>query len=155
MDTSGSFDQFMERLESGDSRAWVAVYQRFSESLLRLAASRIARRYRSRFDEEDVVQSAFRSFYARNENGHFEFNDWDNIWALLVAITVRKCCRKVEEQNAKKRDVRRDSAKPLESHSNDELGNRGFARDPTPEEAAVLEETLRSMLNQLAASHRN
>ena len=44
---------------------------------------------RQKVDPEDVVQSAFRSFFTRQAAGQFDVASWDDLWGLLVVITVR------------------------------------------------------------------
>ncbi len=47
------------------------VVERYTERLLGLAARRLPSRVRRRVDPEDVVQSAYRSFFQRLREGRF------------------------------------------------------------------------------------
>ncbi|MFO0845256.1 MAG: hypothetical protein U0797_23215 [Gemmataceae bacterium] len=58
-------------------------------------------------DPEDVVQSAYRSFAARE--GRFTLSRGGDLWRLLVAITVHKVRRLAEHFAAAKRSAARES----------------------------------------------
>jgi hypothetical protein len=66
------------------------IWQRFFRDLLDLARKNLDKRVRRRTDEEDVLQSIFRSFCARQGRGEFDLADRDELWRLLVTITLRK-----------------------------------------------------------------
>ena len=57
------------------------------------AASYVHRLVLKTFDPEDVVQDVWLTFFQRTETGDCEFKDWDEIWHLLVMLTMRKCRR--------------------------------------------------------------
>jgi RNA polymerase sigma-70 factor (ECF subfamily) len=98
-----------------------------------------------RVDPEDVVQSAYRSFFARLAAGQFTLDEWGEVWGLLVRITLRKCGHKLEHARAMRRDATREVSMAA---SNDDSGDcwQPIARNPTPVEALVLAETVESLL---------
>jgi hypothetical protein len=51
-------------------------------------------------DAEDVLQSAFRSFFGGLENGKFAVEGEGDLWGLLAAITLHKLYRQVRSGNA-------------------------------------------------------
>ena len=59
----------MERLRAGDDEAAREVFDRFARRLVGLARRRFDRRLAHRVDPEDVVQSAFKSFFVRHREG--------------------------------------------------------------------------------------
>jgi RNA polymerase sigma-70 factor, ECF subfamily len=137
-----SFSALMGRLGSGEDSAARDVFHRFAGRLVALARRRVSRRFAYRVDPEDVVQSAFKSFFVRQREGTLRPRDWDGVWSLLVLITVRKCVDRVDYLRAGRRDVLREA-----TCSGGEEPPWQFAldREPSPEEAAALAETLESL----------
>src|SRR4051812_14113370 len=99
-----SFADLMARLRAGDQDAAARVYQHFARRLIGLARSRLDGLMRRKEDPEDVVQSVFRSFFARQAGGQFDLDDWNSLWSLLTVITLRKCGHRVEYFRAARRD---------------------------------------------------
>jgi RNA polymerase sigma-70 factor (ECF subfamily) len=99
-----------------------------------------------------VVQSAYKSFFARYGAGKLEAVNWDSLWGLLTLITMRKCAERVAYHRAKRRDVAREAPAPP--------GEEGSAwpeplgREPTPLEAAELSETVDRLLADLDEDER-
>jgi RNA polymerase sigma-70 factor (ECF subfamily) len=137
----------MHRLRQGDPRAAAAVFQRYARRLIRLAQSRLEGRLRRQVDAEDVMQSAFKSFFVRQAAGEYHLEDWDGLWSLLTVITLRKCGRQIRRFLAEGRDVRREVAPPGPEGSNS--GWEALGDDPTPSEAAVLAETIEHLMRGL------
>ena len=136
-----SFDDLMVRLRAGDPEAAARVFERFAHRLIGLARARWAGRS-GKLDPEDVLQSVFRSFFARHAGGQFHFDGWEGLWAMLVLLTVRKCGRQARHLRAACRDLRREAA------DNDDLDWEGLAREPSPEEAAALSDLLAELLHR-------
>jgi RNA polymerase sigma-70 factor (ECF subfamily) len=105
--------------------------------LCRLVEREMNRRFRRKEDPEDVVQSAFRTFYRRNAKGEFHIDSSVDLWRLLETITRHKLLKHIEKNDAAKRDPKRE-----EYPEGDDL--RG--RDPTPEEAAMAADLLETAL---------
>ncbi|OYV86550.1 MAG: hypothetical protein B7Z73_11560 [Planctomycetia bacterium 21-64-5] len=137
--------ELVARARSGDQEAAAELFNRFSRRLVMLASSRLDRLVRGRVDPEDVVQSAYRSFFARLADGQFSLDEWGEVWGLLVRITLRKCGHKLEHARAARRDAAREVAF---SGSADDSGDgwQPIARNPTPVEALMLAETVESLL---------
>jgi RNA polymerase sigma-70 factor (ECF subfamily) len=85
------------------------IETRFRERLLRIAKTRLDRRLVPRIDEQDVLQSVLRSFFVRHADGQFAFESWNEVWALLVLMTKRKCVKQAQVHFAECRDVRKNS----------------------------------------------
>jgi RNA polymerase sigma-70 factor (ECF subfamily) len=143
-----SFQEMLLRLERGENDAAAQVFQRFAARLVALAGGRLNQRLLQKVDPEDVVQSAFRSFFCGQRAGKFKTGDWGGLWGLLVTITLRKCGRRAEEFYAARRDVRREGQVWV-----DESGSRVefeiAAPDPSPSEAAALAELLEQVAEGL------
>ena len=146
-----SFSDLMDRLRRGDSAAAERVFARFAGRLIGLARRRLGARLRGKEDAEDVMQSVLKSFFVRQAGGEFELGDWDGLWALLTVITLRKCGYRTRRFLAARRDVRREAA----PSSPDEAGGwEAVSREPTPEEAAVLAETVEDLFRGLDEDNR-
>jgi RNA polymerase sigma-70 factor (ECF subfamily) len=138
-----AFAVLMDRLRRGDPGAAEEIFRRFAGRLIGLARNHLDARVRRKVDPEEVMQSALKSFFLRQQAGAFDLADWDGLWALLTTITLRKCGLRTEHYRAQRRDVGRE-AEPLPE---DEASSwQALARDPTPSEAAVLAETVERLL---------
>ena len=140
----------MSQLKGGDQDAASVVFYRFRDRLIALARSRLDTRIRRREDPEDVVLSAYRSFFRRHAAGSYDFTGWDELWSLLTVITVSKSINRAEYHLARRRTVARED----DGGSNEDVTDRLeqlVDREPTPLEAAILEETVESCARAQAA----
>jgi RNA polymerase sigma-70 factor (ECF subfamily) len=150
--TRDSFHEFMERLHRGEATA-DEIFRRFAARLLALARGRFAGPLRHKVDAEDVVQSAYKSFFRRYGAGNLTIDGWDGLWGLLALITVRKCAERVAYHRAERRDVAREASAP--SGAEDRAPwEETLGREPTPQEAAVLSETVEQLLASLDPDER-
>jgi RNA polymerase sigma-70 factor (ECF subfamily) len=147
-----SFDELMDRLRARDGEAARQVFTRFAGRLIGLAHTRLDRTIRAKVGAEDVVQSVFKSFFRCHADGQFDLHDWDGLWSLLVVITARKCGRQLRRFHRAGRDVRKEM--PVPDGSDAAHGFEALARDPSPEEAAVLAETLEQVMRGLQERER-
>jgi RNA polymerase sigma-70 factor (ECF subfamily) len=149
MPATDSFEAFYGRLNAGDSQAAEQLHARFTRGLLQLARGALGGWVRARLDEEDVIQSVYRSFFEQCRAGELQARDWRSLWALLAVMTARKCINRMEHHRAARRDpdreVRLNGPGP---------GPQLAADEPTPLEAAALAETLELVLNGLEARDR-
>ena len=128
----------MPRTRSGRAAAR-AIVDRYFDRLARLARSRLAASLAARTDPEDVVQSAYRSFFVRARGGEFAVVRGGDLWRLLAAITLHKVHRQHARHLAQRRSVRKES--PLA----EEFLPPAAAADPTPAEGAALAEELQAL----------
>jgi RNA polymerase sigma factor (sigma-70 family) len=124
----------LEQLAAGESRAAGAIYERYVERLIALARQRLSQKLTARLDPEDVVQSAYRSFFARAQQGDFVLQRSGDLWRLLASIAIHKLKRQVEHHSSLKRSVNREKAT--------ELATLGAAREPTADEVCQTIELL-------------
>ncbi len=143
MPANDVFTQLMRRLRGGEDGAAREVFERFARRLLALARSRFRKGLEGKVDAEDVVQSAYKSFFLRHRAGKVEVRDWNGLWGLLSRIALRKCADRVEYFRAGCRDVAREAAGPPPP---DPGGWELEGREPTPLEAAILAETIENLL---------
>lgn len=147
MSVNSSFANLMARLRAHDNEAAAQVLARFAHRLIALARSRLDALLRRKVDPEDVMQSVYRSFFGRFGRGEFDLETWDNLWSLLVLLTVRKCSRQAEHFHAARRDVRREA--DLTNADAESRPSDLVARAPTPAEAALFADTLEELLRGL------
>lgn len=153
-DDESSVSGWIDRLKAGDETAATRVWNHFYDRLVRLVCRRLRGAPRRAADEEDVVLSAFETFFRRAKDGQFpRLADRDDLWHLLVKITERKAINQIRNQARQKRGggkVRGESAFVHTGASSTEPGIHQFAgSEPTPEFAAVVAEGFRHLVDQL------
>jgi DNA-directed RNA polymerase specialized sigma24 family protein len=145
----GSVTWLIGNLKAGDESAAQQLWQRYFHRLVHLARSRLrsARRAGAIEDEEDAALSAFDSFCRGATADRFpQLVDRDDLWRLLVVLTVRKVCGQIERQSADKRGGDRLLGEAaLINASLDRLA----AHEPSPEMAALLVDEYRRLRNGL------
>src|SRR5262249_34677909 len=94
----------------------------------------------------------FRSFFMRCREGEFDLESWDNLWGLLVVITLRKCSKQRKHYHAKVRDVGKEVPPPAEDSN---LPWEFTARDPSPEDVTLLLETVEQLMDGLDERDRH
>ena len=148
-----SFDDLLADLRAGDPSAAARVVDRYARRLVALARKNLDRRILGKEDPEDVLQSVFKSFFQRVSAGQFRLDSREDLWALLVSLTLHKCGHRVEYFRAARRDVQREAAPPPPAESSG--GDwQALAREPTPVEAAMLAETVERLLCGLEPHQR-
>jgi RNA polymerase sigma factor (sigma-70 family) len=125
-----------------------ALVDRYARRLLAVARVELPNSIRSRVDPEDIIQSVFRSFFARLQGGQFRFDGSLDLWRLLAAMTFNKSRNAATFHLRDRRDARRD--RPLEA---DQLLDSA-AREPTPADLVALNDCLHSLLAGLPERHR-
>jgi RNA polymerase sigma-70 factor (ECF subfamily) len=151
---SSSFAEFLARLQSRDGAAAREVFERFARRLVALARRQFHPAFLHRVDPEDVVQSAYKSFFRRYGEGALDVGGWDGLWGLLTVITVRKCSERVAYHRARCRDAAREAATPAGAEEGVPWPEVP-GREPTPLEAAVLGETVDQLLAGLDDDDRS
>jgi RNA polymerase sigma-70 factor (ECF subfamily) len=128
------------------------TFERFTRRLVGLARGQLDARLLHKVDPEDVVQSAYKSFFLRYGEGGLAAEGWDGLWGLLTLITLRKCADRVRYYRAECRDVSREAA-PAGPEGVEPWRN-AVGREPTPEHAATLAETVEQLLRGLDPDER-
>jgi len=148
---SNSFAEFLERLHGKDDAAAQELFARFAHQLIALAQRHIGAELRHKVDAEDIVQSTYKSFFCRYGDGSLEVVNWNSLWGLLTLITVRKCAERAAYHRAERRNAAREVSMATHpaAYWQDPLD-----REPTPQEAAMLNETLHQLLADLDEEDR-
>jgi RNA polymerase sigma-70 factor (ECF subfamily) len=149
---SDSFADFLTRLQARDDDAARELFGRFAGQLIAMTRNRLGNRLQHRLDPEDVVQSAYKSFFHRYGDGNLEVVNWNSLWGLLVLITMRKCTERIAFHRAKRRDIAREAATPAGGESTS--WREPFGREPTPSEAVVLSDTIGQLFAALDEDER-
>jgi RNA polymerase sigma-70 factor (ECF subfamily) len=103
--TDGSVTRLLARIRDGHKDAVWELYERYFPRLLGLARLKLRGAPASLpADEEDVVQSAFRSFWRGVRERRFpHLLDRDGLWKLLGTMTARKAFRALRDERRLKR----------------------------------------------------
>ncbi len=138
----------VQRLRAGDPRAAEELFTCYSKRLTRLAEQHLSKKVATRIDGEDVVQSAFRTFFRRHGAGEFQIDHSNQLWRLLVTITLRKAHAVGRYHTGEMPDARQDVGSDAEGWVAE-----GVAREPGPEEAAMLVDEIDCLLRGLPDVH--
>jgi RNA polymerase sigma-70 factor (ECF subfamily) len=139
----------VEKLFAGCPEAARVVFDKYSHQLLRLAQQHLSRKVAVRADAEDVVQSAFRTFFRRGLTGAFQIDSSEKLWRLLVTITLRKARSKARFHTA---GVRAVTAEQPETEAAEI--SQAWSREPSPDDATMLAEQIEALLKDLPQSYR-
>ncbi len=138
----------LQRYREGDPHAAKELHDRYAHRLIALARSRISKKLARRVDPEDIVQSVYRSFFARAEDGRFVFEKSGDLWRLLSSITINKVLRQVQTHRRKKRSIDLE-----QSVSSDATGwglpAQVLASEPSPSDALAMIEEMEKVMSEL------
>lgn len=152
MSQSNSFQELMTRLRASEEQAAAQIFNRFAQRLIVLARSHLDTLTRGKVDPEDVLQSVFRCFFTRQAAGHWELHNWESLWGLLIVITARKCGQWNQHFLRGCRNVHLEVSAPASDGSSPRW--EAASPDPTPEEGALLAETVQRVMEGLKERER-
>ena len=150
--TEKSSGELVARWRQGDEQAAAELFDRYAGRLITLARTRLPLNLAQRFDAEDVVQSAYRSFFARSKDGRIEVRLGADIWRLLVAIVLNKLRSQVRHNSAEKRNVRKE--RHLQGGEPSDAESALLAEEPSPLEALTLIDELEQVMHGLTPLQR-
>ena len=127
----------------GDERAADVLFQRYVVRLTALARARLSRRLARRVDPEDIVLSAYRSFFIGAREGRFQPGADDDLWPLLVTLVLRKTTKQVRHYATDRRQMTKEES-GLEQALNEKIAN-----DPSPEDAALVADEVQHLMSGL------
>lgn len=147
-----SVTHWLERLRQGDTEAAGVLFRAYFERLASLARAHLCRNVRRAADEEDVALSALNSFFRGFAAGRFpQLDDRQDLWRLLLVITLRKARNLASHERCQ----RRGGGRVVTSDLLDQLGGPGddldrlASPDPPPHLAAAFADQCRHLLDQL------
>jgi DNA-directed RNA polymerase specialized sigma24 family protein len=142
----GSVTIWLGQLRVGDPDAARLIWNRYFSQVARLARARLRGSPLQVSDEEDVAAAAFDSFYRAVRQDTFpQLADRDDLWQVLVTLTIRKAI----DQRRRWAAVRRgggESPVGLE----EELADQLASREPDPQLAAQVADQFAHLLGALA-----
>ena len=141
----------LRQLAVGNEDAAAELFERYADRLTRLARSRLAAKLAARVDPEDIVLSAYRSFFVAARQGRFEIGHGGDLWRLLVEVALHKLYRNAERHLAQQRSVEREQP----TSGSPAAMNSFLAAEPTPEDALAASEELEAVLRQLSSRGRH
>jgi len=134
--------ELLARFRGGDEQAAEDIFERYINRLTLLARARLSPRLAARTDPEDIVLSAWRSFFIGARNDRYSLRRSGDLWRLLVSITMHKLYHQVRHHSADRRSV--DVESPFANGADFEQNL--IDRTPTPEEAVALADQLQAIL---------
>jgi RNA polymerase sigma factor (sigma-70 family) len=138
----------LRRIQQGQDDASTALYLRYAQRLMAVAAAQTSPALSQRVDPEDIVQSVFRTFFRRVTLGQYAVPEGDELWKLLLVIALNKVRATGSFHRAAKRDVKRTSAgEAFEVAVESQAG-----RDETA--LNVLRMVVEDLLRDLPEAHR-
>jgi RNA polymerase sigma-70 factor, ECF subfamily len=144
LDSVSPTPSLAERLRGGDPQAAEELFARYARHLTCLAEQHLSRKLAARLEGADVVQSVFRTFFRRSAAGEFRIGSSDELWRLLVQITLQKARAKARHHTAAVRDVTAE-----EPGGGAAVLAEAVAHEPGPAEAAALVDQIEGMLHGL------
>lgn len=137
--------ELVARWRGGDQDAATEIFERYLDRLTALARARLSAKLAARVDADDIVMSAYRSFFVAARGGRFVLDGKGSLWRLLVEITLHKLYRTAAHHRARKRATTKETGS--ESTSVRAIGL--VAREPGPDEVAAVADELEAILAQL------
>jgi RNA polymerase sigma factor (sigma-70 family) len=155
VEETSSVSEWLEEIQYRNDDAAIKLWNRYFERLAALARNKLSGRPLRVVDESDVINQVFDDLLSGIQDGKFQRLDRDDLWALLITITERRCTDEIRRWNRQKRGggaVRGDSA----------VGGRSgiafdrFAIEPSHEFSLESRENLERLVGMLPTdSHRD
>ena len=143
-----SDDALLQQCRVGDQDAATQLYVRYVHRLRALAEAKCSTYLAQRVDADDIVQSVFRSFFRGVRQGFYDVPEGEDLWKLLLVISLNKIRAKGTFHQAAKRDVRlTETIDAPNSSLADDLGKDDFQQ-------TFLRMVIQEALEQLDARQR-
>jgi DNA-directed RNA polymerase specialized sigma24 family protein len=133
--------ELLSRYREGSEDAATAIFNRYVQRLTSLARIRMSERLARRIDADDVVLSAYRSFFLAARDGRFTIGAAGDLWKLLVSITIHKLHRQALAHQTLKRS--------MAAETGTDCLDLIDSREPTTEEVLIACEELEAVLKAL------
>lgn len=134
----------LHRFREGDREAARELFDRYVCRLIALARSRISPKLARRIDPEDVVQSAYRSFFLRAASDEITLRRAGDLWRLLAAYTVNKLRGHVEHHSAQRRALDREYSTQTLLDQASRIAPA--SSEPDPEHATMIADELHNIM---------
>lgn len=90
--------RLLQEYVDGDSDAATEIYNKYVSRLIALARKKISPKLNARFDAEDVVQSAYRSFFRKAKDDQIVLTRSGDLWRVLATFTFYKTLKRIEQE---------------------------------------------------------
>jgi RNA polymerase sigma-70 factor (ECF subfamily) len=142
MTEEDDFRTLMEQVQAGSEKAAREMFDRYSGHVARVVRRRLHLRLRSQYDSLDFMQAVWASFFTTPLERRFERPQ------ELIAYLSRMACNKVTDANrqrfgAKKANANREQPLARPDGEAEDLA----ARQPTPSQTAIAEESWERLLD--------
>jgi len=146
--------EWMEKLQRGCPHSAQKIWEHYCSQLYAVARTRLSIAGKRVYDEEDAALSAFHSLCRGIQQKRFpELTDRDNLWRLLLTITLRKISVRRRYDHQDRRDIHRLEMTGL-GHAIDDaaVGPDGLPdAAPPPEFLAEISENCERLFNKLSS----
>jgi RNA polymerase sigma factor (sigma-70 family) len=139
-------EALIREYREGDEEAARRLFERCYVRLIELIRRQLGWRLKEVEGSTDIAQSVMRSFFGRARDDQVRFGPEDSLWPLLVTITLNKIRNRAKFWQRDRRDRSRQVT--LAEH-NDPLEN-----DPSPQDAAMLAELIKQLLEPFPERRR-
>lgn len=143
--------ELMARLRAGEKDAQTDAYNRYVQDVIRAARRHLRSKVRAKVGSDAVANSVLHSFFAHHTAEDIDLSDEQNLWPLLLKITLRHC----EKWNKRFRAAKRNTVEVSlvvgsqsagESPNDIDLPDHGAS----PEEAVMLADFIEHVLNHVS-----
>jgi RNA polymerase sigma factor (sigma-70 family) len=144
--------EWLRRFKANEQSTADDLYEAYATRLLALARTRLSAKMARRLDPEDILQSVFRSFFVGLRSERWADDEIDDLWRLLVGITLNKLGENVRFHQAAKRSSAREVApdnEPSSSRNGDWL-----SREPSPADVVAAADELAWLLAKFSIEQR-
>jgi DNA-directed RNA polymerase specialized sigma24 family protein len=150
----GSIPQLIAVVKAGDERAAMKLWEKYFQRLAVVSRRVLTGSPRGLGDEEDAVLSAFASLLRGVDENRFQrLEDRDDLWQVLVMLTVRKSINQRKHAQRQKDGCGKVRGKSVFAAEADESVAAGIADvvadEPTPESIVEMEEQCQRLMSLL------
>lgn len=146
--------QLLQRVRASDSQAAAELFHRYLHRLIALVRTRLPDKLSRRLDPDDVVQSAYRSFFDAAKEGKYVLERSGDLWRLLAAISLNKLAKQRERHGAARRNVFAEQSAAGGDSTIHAVEPEVLAADPTPDQAAALADEMEWLARAMNESQR-
>lgn len=100
----------LQDLKNGRPEAANELYHKYADRIRALARTKLSRGVACRLDADDIVQSVFRRFFHAARSGRYQLPSGEELWDLLLVITLNRLRSAEQHHRAGKRDLRQTVA---------------------------------------------
>lgn len=143
--SSGSLDDLLEKLATGDPAAAEGVFRTYEPYLRMVVRRQLSEKLRAKFDSIDIVQSVWADVLDGFRQGKWKFSDADHLRAFLVRATRNRFIDRLREH---RRAL--DHELPL---SPSKIASMPPAQETRPSEEVLADELWDQILDACPSAH--